>query len=403
VKRIRAWRDCRSIAGFALGAHRQPVLLFTFQEVSVFHLSARAGALVAGVVVPAAILVSLLGGASAPIHAASNASPTATVAATPSASATVSPTPSVSPAPSAIATTVASTATGGGGDLPPDPTLLADENSLLSAPLPNLLGDVPLSALPPITGSVAGLEARALSLTGRVLSSNLSGADKSALLARLSSIGVQLGDAVASEDRVSALRDDENALLRTQVDSQVGIDRLVAQVQVTLDALRAAVEANVTSDVVASVGSISITVNGSAETISATLGARTDRLLVNVIADLDVLHVATLHATANVDTTRLNVTLNALVRRLKLDLTLLLTNLRVSVHADVSAAVAAEASLTLSLSAEVDGLKADLAADTQTKLAGLDGILRPLIGSINGTLAGAASDLAAIARHVPAQ
>ncbi len=367
------------------------------------HPSAHAGVLVAGVVVPVAVLISSLLGASAPIRAASNASPAAAAAVTLAASATVSPAQSASPVPSAIATTVASTATGGSGGLPPDPTLLADENSLLSAPLPNLLGDVPLSSLPPITGSVAGLESRVLSLTSGVLRSNLSGADKSALLARLSSISVQLGDAVAGEDRVNALRDDENALLQAQVDSQVGVDRLVAQVQVTLDALRASVEANVTSDVVASVGSISITVNGSADTISATLGARTDRLLVNVIADLDVLHVATLHARANVDTTRLNVTLNALVRRLKLDLSLLLTNLRVNVHADVSAAVAAEASLTLSLSAEVDGLKAELAADTQSKLGGLDGILRPLIGSINGTLASAASDLAAIARHVPAQ
>lgn len=368
----------------------------------------RVTALIVGLGVSLATLLPAFYGPTTSSHAASSAALISRSAARPMAAGTVTPTtratgtssPAASRTPAAITTTVPSTTTGG-DSLPPDATLLADENAILGSPLPTLLGALPLSTLPPITGTVAGLETRILTLTGRVLQSSLSATQKSTLLAQLSTIDTRLQGALASEDRVNGLRDDENALIQAQVDGQAGIDKLAAQIQVNLSDLRANVESTVSSDVVASVGSISITVNGSTDTISATLGAQTDRLLVNVIADLDVLHVATLHATTNVDTTRLNVTLDALVRKLTLDLNLLLTDLRVSVHADVSAAVSAEASLTVSLAAEVDGLKAALAADTQTKLSGLDTILGPLIESINGTLSGASSDLTAIAAQVP--
>ncbi len=368
----------------------------------------RVTALIVGLGVSLATLLPAFYGPTASSHAASSAALISSSAARPMVAGTVTPTtsatgtasPAASRTPAAITTTVPSTTMGGDSVLP-DTTLLADENAVLGSPLPTLLGALPLSTLPPITGTVAGLETRVLTLTGRVLQSSLSATQKSTLLAQLSTIDTRLQGALASEDRVSGLRDDENALIQAQVDSQAGIDTLAAQIQVNLSDLRANVESTVSSDVVASVGSISITVNGSTDTISATLGAQADRLLVNVIADLDVLHVATLHATANVDTTHLNVTLDALVRKLTLDLNLLLTDLRVSVHADVSAAVSAEASLTVSLAAEVDGLKAALAADTQTKLSGLDNILSPLIDSINGTLASASSDLTAIAAQVP--
>jgi len=377
----------------------------------VIYPRVRVTALIVGLGVSLATLLPAFSGPTASSHAAHAASSAALMsgsAARPMAAGTVTPTtsatgtssPAASRTPAAITTTVPSTTTGG-DSLPPDATLLADENAILGSPLPTLLGALPLSTLPPITGTVAGLETRILTLTGRVLRSSLSATQKSTLLAQLSTIDTRLQGALASEDRVNGLRDDENALIQAQVDGQAGIDKLATQIQVNLSDLRANVESTVSSDIVASVGSISITVNGSTDTISATLGAQTDRLLVNVIADLDVLHVATLHATTNVDTTRLNVTLDVLVRKLTLDLNLLLTDLRVSVHADVSAAVSAEASLTVSLAAEVDGLKAALAADTQTKLSGLDNILGPLIESINGTLSGASSDLTAIAAQVP--
>jgi hypothetical protein len=254
--------------------------------------------------------------------------------------------------------------------------------------------------LPPIKGSVATLEASVISLLGRVQSSSLSAGTKSTLLDELQNLNLRLGPALDLQDRISTLRSDENTLLQARVDAQAAVDKLSAQVQLNLDKLRVAVQTTVGADAVASASSLTVTVNGSADTIQAQLGAQVNRLVVNVLTDIDVLHIATLHATANVDTSRLNVNLFALVKKLTLDLNLLLTDLKVTVHADVSATIMAEASLTASLAAEIDGLRANLTANVDTKLSGLDGLLTTLINTLNSTLATATSSLQGIQSQV---
>lgn len=242
-----------------------------------------------------------------------------------------------------------------------DSSLLQDETTLLQSGVPGLNGKVPLSTLPPIKGSVAALETQTIGLLGRVqASSSLSGATKSALIGQLRNLTLQLGPALDEQDRIETLRAQENVLLQAHADAQASVSKLAARLQVSLNNLRVGVQTAVAANVVAAVGSLTVTVSGSADTVQAQLGAKVNRLLVNVLVDLDVLHIATLNAVANVDTARLNVNLFALVKKLRLDLNLLLTNLKVTIKADVSAAIAAEASLTVSLAAEIDGLKADL-------------------------------------------
>lgn len=316
--------------------------------------------------------------------------------------------PSASPTPAATASPGAA-ATPGSGDsgastLPIDPgessaSLLQDETTFLQS-VPNLSSAVPLSTLPPIKGSVATLESGVISLLGRVQSSSLPTATKSTLLDELQNLNLRLGPALDLQDRIGTLRSDENTLLQARVDAQAAVDKLSAQVQINLDKLRVGVQTTVGADVVASASSLTVTVNGSADTIQAQLGAQVNRLVVNVLTDIDVLHIATLHATADVDTSRLNVNLFALVKKLTLDLNLLLTDLKVTVHADVSATVMAEASLTASLAAEIDGLRVNLTANVDTKLSGLDGLLTTLIDSLNSTLAAATSSLQGIQSQV---
>lgn len=309
------------------------------------------------------------------------------------------------PQATAAPTATATASTGGGSGLPVDTSgfdtsLLQDETTLLQGAIPDLSTAVPLSTLPPIKGSVAALETGVISLLGRVQSSSLPTATKNTLLGELQNLNLRLGPALDVQDQIDTLRSDENVLLQARVDAEAAVDKLSAQVQLNLDKLRVDVQTTVGADVVASVSSLTVTVNGSADTIQAQLGAQVNRLLVNVMTDIDVLHIATLHATANVDTSRLNVNLSALVKKLTLDLNLLLTDLKVTVHADVSATITAEASLTASLAAEVDGLKANLATNVDAKLGGLDGLLTTLIGTLNGALAAASSSLQGIQSQV---
>jgi len=275
-----------------------------------------------------------------------------------------------------------------------DSSLLQDETTLLQSDVPGLNGKVPLSTLPPIKGSVAALETQTIGLLGRVqASSSLSGATKSALIGQLRNLTLQLGPALDEQDRIETLRAQENVLLQAHADAQASVSKLAARLQVSLNNLRVGVQTAVAANVVAAVGSLTVTVSGSADTVQAQLGAKVNRLLVNVLVDLDVLHIATLNAVANVDTARLNVNLFALVKKLRLDLNLLLTNLKVTIKADVSAAIAAEASLTVSLAAEIDGLKADLRTNVDTQLGGLDGLLTSQINALNGTLASVSTTL----------
>ncbi len=275
-----------------------------------------------------------------------------------------------------------------------DSSLLQDETTLLQSGVPGLNGKVPLSTLPPIKGSVAALETQTIGLLGRVqASSSLSGATKSALIGQLRNLTLQLGPALDEQDRIETLRAQENVLLQAHADAQASVSKLAARLQVSLNNLRVGVQTAVAANVVAAVGSLTVTVSGSADTVQAQLGAKVNRLLVNVLVDLDVLHIATLNAVANVDTARLNVNLFALVKKLRLDLNLLLTNLKVTIKADVSAAIAAEASLTVSLAAEIDGLKADLRTNVDTQLGGLDGLLTSQINALNGTLASVSTTL----------
>jgi len=291
--------------------------------------------------------------------------------------------------------------TGGTGTAGIDSTLLQDEQTLLTNPIPDLTSGVPLSKVPPITGSVAGLETTIAGLLSRLQTSSLSPSARDSVTGQLQNLNARLAPALDLQDKIDSLRGQENALLQARLDGQAAIDKINARIQVSLDKLRVDVEATVNADVTASVRGISITVSGGADTIQAQLGAQVNRLLVNVITDIDVLHIATLHATANVDTARLNVTLFAQVKKLRLDLRLLLTNLKVHVRADVAAAITAEASLTLSLATEVDGLKADLAANIDAKISGLDALLTGLINTLNGDIAAATGALQSIRAQVP--
>lgn len=315
------------------------------------------------------------------------------------------------PAAAMAAPTAAPTAapgdTGGNTTTPPGGdtsgsggSLLQDETSLLSDPIPDLTSGIPMSNVPPITGSVAGLETSIVGLLGRVQASSLSPAARGTVTDALQTLIGGLGPTLDLQDRVDGLRGQENALLQARLDGQAAIDKIDAQIQVSLDRLRVDVESTVNANVTASVGSISVTVTGGADLIQAQLGAKVNRLLVNVVTDIDVLHIATLHATANVDTARLNVNLFAQVKRLRLDLGLLLRALKVTVRADVAAALTAEASLTASLAAEVDGLKADLAANIDTKVGGLDTLLTSLIRTLNGELGATARTLQGLQAQV---
>lgn len=293
---------------------------------------------------------------------------------------------------------------GGGTTIPPidisaiENQLLQDELSLLSKP--PLSTSLPLLKLPPISGSVARLEARIVGLLRKVRRSHLSAGAKNGLINRLSALTDGLGSALDVQDQIDSLRAEAQLLLQSNLDSQVAIDGLSAQIQVNLDKLRVSVESTATADVTASVGSIAVTVTAGADTIQAQLGAQTNRLLVTVVTDIDLLHIATLHATANVDTSRLNVKLTALIKQLGLDLSLLITNLKVTVHADISASLQAMASLTASLAIEVQGLKADLMTNTTTKLGNITSILSKLIGQLNGTLSSTSQALNVIAGQV---
>lgn len=315
-------------------------------------------------------------------------SPTAIASGTSTPGAHASPTP----------TTIPDLTSGIAGGL--SDSLLDDEMQLLQNGAPGLSSTVPLSNLPPIKGSVAALETQVIGLLSRVQSSSLSTATKNSLISRLLTLNLQLGPALNTVDQIQNLRAQENVLLQARVDAQASIDKLVAQIHIHLDKLRLGLQATVGADVTASVGSLQITVNGSANTIQAQLGANVNRLLVTVIADVDLLQIATLHATANVDTARLSVNLTALVKNLKLNLSLLLTKLSAHIQADVAAALTAEAQLTASLAAEVDGLQADLATNVDAKLGGLDALLASLITSLNATLTDATSTLQSIQSQV---
>lgn len=349
-------------------------------------------------VVPVVLSAGLGAHAAAPSHVASAPALAAVNAAPALAAATVVPT-AVAGATGAISDTTSGA--GGTGTAGFDSTLLQDEQTLLSNPIPDLTSGVPLSKVPPVTGSVAGLETTIAGLLGRLQTSSLSPSARDSVTGQLQNLNARLAPALDLQDKIDSLRGQENALLQARLDGQAAIDKINAQIQINLDSLRVNVESTVNADVTASVGTISITVSGGADTIQAQLGAQVNRLLVNVITDIDVLHIATLHATANVDTARLNVTLFAQVKKLRLDLRLLLTNLKVHVRADVAAAITAEASLTISLAAEVDGLKADLAANIDTKISGLDALLTTLINTLNGDIASASSALQGIRTQVP--
>lgn len=324
--------------------------------------------------------------------------------ATPAAGASVTVSSTPTPAPSATSVTAPSNLQNLGPSTV-DPSfsssLQDDESSLLQSSIPTLSTSLPLSDLPTVNGSVASLSQKVITLLSRVEASSLSASRKATLVNQLENVASGLVPALAQQDQIATLRGDANTLLQSEADAQAAISGLSAQIQLNLNKLRVDVQAAVSANVVASVQSLSVTVSGGADTIQANLGAKVNRLLVNVVLDLDVLHIATLHATANVDTSRLTVTLSALVRKLTLDLGLLLTNLQVGVKADASAGISAEASLTVSLAAEVDGVKADLATNVDTKIGGLDALLTGLIGNLNGVLASTTTTLHQIQSQIP--
>ena len=84
-------------------------------------------------------------------------------------------------------------------------SLLPDETDLLST-LPALSGNVPMSALPPITGSVAGLEGQIINLIGRVQGSSLSSSARDTLLGQLQDLNLALAPALDQQDQIDTLR-----------------------------------------------------------------------------------------------------------------------------------------------------------------------------------------------------
>ena len=210
----------------------------------------------------------------------------------------------------------------------------------------------------------------------------------------------RLGAQLEGAEGLQRQLDNQNAaldvLLQAKVDVMAAIDRISADLQINLDQLQLNLDANANANVDASVGGITLTVKARTEQIKADLDANADRLLVDIKADVNLIKIVTLHTTAHVDAQRLAVSLHALVTKLRLDLSAVLTDLRVLARASVKAALAVEARLRVNITAQVNGVRAQV-------LAGIDGRIHlqlssiaALAGLLNGILASISNQLFAI-------
>lgn len=253
----------------------------------------------------------------------------------------------------------------------------------------------------PATGlSVPVVERQMLSVVSQLNGAALSTAQSASLLGQVGRLAAQLQGAEGLQRQLDNKNAALDLLLQAKVDTMASIDKIAADLQINLDQLQVNLDANVNANVDASVGGITLTVKARADEIKADLGAKADRLLVDINADLDVIKVITLHAKAHIDAERLAVTLHALVTKLALDLNAVLKDLKVLAKANVTAALQAEARLRVNITAQVNGVRAQVMAGIDGRISLQQNGIAAATKTLDGILTSVSRSLTAIQSKV---
>lgn len=244
--------------------------------------------------------------------------------------------------------------------------------------------------------TTATVEGQLLDAVSSVQSASLSASRRTAVLDRLGRIGAQLQMAEAIGGQIDRQNAGLNVYLQAQVDAGASIDKISSDLQINLDQLQANIDANANGNITATVGGITVTVKANADQIKADLTASADRLLVDIKANLNVLKLLTLQAQAHVDARRLQASLHANVTQLRLDLNAVLRELKVLAQANVNAALAADASLRVNITAQISGLRAKLLGGINARITTQKATIAVATKRLDGILSTASSQLTAI-------